>query len=168
MWYHQGKMMLWVAAAMTVLGMLAVPAAVGQQPTRDYTKMVVKSGKKSTQAKLGAFCHPDGNGSGRCTAEGEVTYPLKGVATIVGRRGQDITLLIAAPVSHLAWRTSRLDGRGNEVITHIGRGRAVTKTFKRWRIKLPKDMRTSSRFMAFDVTYPQAYSSFQVGLKVQK
>lgn len=151
-------------------GLLALPAATSapaQTGTPDYATMFVKAGKKTVQAKLGTHCHPDGAGSGKCV---DATYPLEGAPTLTVRAGGEITLLLRAPVASLLWRTARIDASGEELLVDYGRGRATTKTLRRFTITLPRTMRASHKVIGFDVNYPSGgfYSSFEIRARVLK
>ncbi|WP_205698936.1 hypothetical protein [Conexibacter sp. SYSU D00693] len=157
------------AVPLAALGLLAAPSALAQTAVPDYRSMFVQYGGKTVQAKLGSYCHPNAQGTGECLElDPKKDYPLKDAATITVRQGEDVTLLFKHTVSHLAWRAARIDGLGEERITWTGTGRAVTKTFRRWKIKLPRTMARSSDVLGFDVNYPNAYSSFEVRIKVLK
>lgn len=142
---------------------IAAPLAFAAS-TPDYTKLIVKSGKKSVQATLGTHCVPTPDGAGSC---GESTYPLKTTGTVTVSRGSEVTLLFAAPVGDVRWRAARINSAGQEVATATGVAKLVTKTKKRWRVTLPKNLKRSSKLLGFDVQSPNAYASFEVGLKVR-
>lgn len=148
------------------LGILGGPIA-GAQETKppDYSRMVVKAGKKSAEATLGSYCHPDANGSGTC---GDAVFPLKTTGTVKIRANGEITLLLGAVAQNVVWRAARINGKNEEVIVAKGSARAVTKSYKRWRFKLPKRLSKSTDLLGFAVQYPYAFSSFEVGAKVVK
>lgn len=145
---------------------LAVQAA-GAQETRtpDYRFMLLKSQKQAVQATLGNHCHPDAANSGKCV---EVDYPLKTNAVLKLRPGTTVTLLFRADAGDVKWRAARIDGRRQERLTATGEAKlASRKTKRRWIITLPKRLSRSTDLLGFDVVYPNAYSSFEVGAKVQ-
>jgi hypothetical protein len=82
-------------------------------------------------------------------------------------RGGEVTLLSSAPAGYVAWRAARLDSKGEEVILAKGEAKSVTKTKKRWRIKVPKTLRKSTKLLGFSVTYPNAFAAFEVGAIVK-
>lgn len=147
------------------LGLLGGPVAGAQQNAPDYKRFIVKAGKKSAEATLGSYCHPDGNGSGVCE---EATFPLKTTGTVKIRPGREVQMLSGAVAQTVFWRAARINGRGEEVIVAKGQAKATTKTFKRWRLVLPKKLSKSVDLLGFAVQYPYAFSSFEVGAKVVK
>ena len=151
--------MLTAAAA----GLLAGAPAVAQAPP-DYSVMVVKHGKQSVQATLGTACQPTADGGQQCT---EATYPLKTTGSLKLTRGGEVTLLLKAPAGYVRWRAARIDGRGQEQLVAYGEAKVVTKTKKRWRVKLPTNLKRSTKLLGFDVVFPSAYSSFEVGASVR-
>lgn len=130
----------------------------------DYKTMIVKARRQSVQATLGTHCVPTADGNGDCS---EATYPLKTTGVLKVHRGDSVTLLFAAAVGDVRWRAARIDGRGEEQLTATGIAKVVTKTKKRWKISIPKNLRRSSKLLGFDVRSPNAYASFEVGLVVQ-
>lgn len=146
-----------------LLGAGAVAPAAAQAPP-DYAVMVVKVGKQSVQATQGTSCQPAPDGTQSCT---ESTYPLKTTGVLTLTRGGEATLLLKAAAGYVRWRAARIDGTGQEQLVAYGEAKVVTKTKKRWRVRLPKDLRRSTRLLGFDVVYPNAYSSFEVGAKVR-
>jgi hypothetical protein len=152
-----------VVATVACAGMLAGAPAVAQAPP-DYTVMVVKHGKQAVQATLGTSCQPTATGGSQCN---EATYPLQGTGAVRVSRGGTVTLLFRAPAGYVRWRAARIDGAGQEQLTAYGEAKVVTKTKKRWKIVLPKNLRASTKLLGFDVVYPNAYSSFEVGATVR-
>lgn len=148
-------------------GLVVQGAAAQQTAVPDYRAMFIKAQKQSVQATLGAYCHPDDTSPANCSAG--PPYPLKTTGTLKLKRGADVTLLFRADAGNVTWRAARIDGRGQEKITASGVATLVTtKTKRRWKIKLPKKVSLSSDLLGFDVQYPNAYSSFEVGLKVRR
>lgn len=150
-------------------GVLLATAAVAlaQEKAPDYRTLIVQSYKQKAPATLGYNCVPRADGSGgECTELPE--YPLKFTNTVTIRPNGEVTLLLRAPADYVRWRTARIDGRGEEVITAQGEGRAVTKTRRRWRIELPKRISKSTDLMGFDVQSTLHYSSFEIGAKIGK
>lgn len=146
-----------------VAGFLLVPAAVAQQATPDYNSLFVKYGKKTVQAKLNAYCHPQPGSTGICAGD----YSRDGMGSITVRRDGEVTLLIRHPATSVEWTATRIDGRGDEQITsQKGNARAVTKTLKRWKLKIPKNLSRSTDVLRFNVRYPNAFSTFGVLTKV--
>jgi hypothetical protein len=131
--------------------------------TPDYKKLIVKAGKKSIAATLGTHCVPTGNGKGDCA---DATYPLKTTGKLSVRAGETITLLFGAPVGDVRWRAARISG-GKEYLNHAGVAKLATKTKKRWRITLPKNLKKSSKVIGIDAQSPNAYASFEVGITVR-
>jgi len=152
--------------ATAVLGcvLAAGPLARAADKPPDFTRMIVKVGKKSVQATLGTNCVPSADGQGSCT---EASYPLKTTGKVTVKRGQQVTLLFGAPAGYVSWRAARLSAKGEEVITAKGEAKAVTKTKKRWRLTLPKNLSRSTKLLGFSVVYPNAYASFEVGAAVK-
>ncbi len=145
-------------------GAVAGAAAAQETATPDYRALFLKASKQSVQATLGARCHPDQSGSGNCV---EAAYPLKTTGTLKLKPGTTVTLLFRADAGNVTWRAARIDGRGQEQATATGVAKLVTRrTKRRWQITLPKRLSKSSDLLGFDVQYPNAYSSFEVGLKV--
>jgi len=146
------------------LGIAALAHAAEKAP--DYRTLIVQSYKQKAPATLGYNCVPKADGSGGdCT---DATYPLKFTNTVTIRPNGEVTVLLAAPASYLRWRTARIDGKGEEQITGLGEAKRITKTAKRWRIRLPKRISRSTDLMGFDAVYPNAYSSFEIGVKIGK
>ncbi len=139
------------------------------ESVNNYGTLIAKAGKKSVQATLGLHCFPVPNGSD-CNAGNpeSVSYPLKTKGLIEVNRDGEITLLFGAPMGDVRWRTARIDGKGKEVATAQGVAKLVTKTKKRWRIRLPKTLKTSSTIVGIDAQAPNAYASFEFGIKVVK
>ncbi|MDQ3631705.1 MAG: hypothetical protein M3417_10645 [Actinomycetota bacterium] len=153
----------------TALGCgLVMQAAVAQPAAApDYRVMFVKSGKQSVQATLGAYCHPADPDPANCSKG--PSYPLKTTGRLTLKRGAKVTLLFRGNAGDVTWRAARIDGRGQEKLTASGVAGLVTKRSKRrWQITLPKNVSLSSDLLGFDVQYPNAYSSFEVGLKVRR
>lgn len=153
-------------------GVLLVTAAVGHAQTTqtkppDYRTLIVQSYKQKAPATLGYNCVPAADGTGGTCSE-LPKYPLDFKNTVTIRPGGEVTLLTAARASYVNWRAARIDGRGEEVITAKGEAKAVTKTGKRWRIELPRRMHRSTDLLGFDVIYPNAYASFEIGAKIGK
>jgi hypothetical protein len=152
--------------ASTVLAcvLAAGPLARAADKPPDFTRMIVKVGKKSVQATLGTHCVPTADGGGSCS---EADYPLKTTGKVTIKARQHITLLFGAPAGDVSWRAARVTSKGVEVITAKGEARPVTKTKKRWRLTLPKSMRKSTKLLGFNVNYPNAFASFEVGASVR-
>lgn len=153
-----------IATAVLGCGLAAGPLAGAAENPPDFTRLIVKVGSRSVQATLGTHCVPTADGSGGCT---EATYPLQTTGRVTIRRDGEVTLLSGAPAGYVAWRAARIDGRGEEVIVAKGEARSITKTKKRWRIKLPKNLRRSTKLLGFSVTYPNAFAGFEVGATVK-
>lgn len=148
--------------------MLATAAvALAQEKAPDYRTMIVQSYKQKAPATLGYNCvpKPDGTG-GQCSELPD--YPLKFTNTVTIRPGGELTLLLRAPADYVRWRTARVDGKGEEVITAQGEARAVTKTRRRWRITLPRRISRTTDLMGYDVQSTLHYSSFEIGAKIGK
>jgi hypothetical protein len=159
-----------------MLGMTAIAAGpasgalaqdTGEQPSPPFTVMIAKTTKsrQSVQAKQGSYCLPNATFTGGICHT--ATFPLPDVPVVKVSRGEQITLLFKAPVGYVTWRTARLDGRRAEVITGQGEGERVTRTKKRWRLTLPKNLRRSSTIVGVNVTYLNAYNSFEFGIAVR-
>lgn len=148
-------------------GLVVQAAAAQQTAVPDYRAMFLKAEKQSVQATLGAYCHPNDTTPGNCSAG--PAYPLKTTGALKLRRGADVTLLFRADAGNVTWRAARIDGRGQERLTASGVAKLVTtRSKRRWRIKLPKKVSLSSDLLGFDVQYANAYSSFEVGLKLRR
>lgn len=144
--------------------LLFAPVAVAQQSPPDYTALFASYGKKTVQAKLGGYCHPTADGSGVCGGE----YTRDGMGTITVRRDADLTLLVRHPATSVEWQAMRIDGRGDEQIVAHGSAKAVTRTLKRWKLRVPRNLTRSTDVLRFNVRYPYAFSSFGVLAKVLK
>lgn len=157
-----------ILAGAVGLATLGVSAAGAQETaTPDYRSMFLKASGQSVQATLGAFCHANDTSPENCAVTPK--YPLKTTGTLKLKQGTKVTLLFKADAGEIGWRAARIDGRGNEVITAVGQAKLITrKTKRRWQITLPDKLARSSDLLGFDVTYPNSYSSFEVGLKVLK
>jgi hypothetical protein len=149
--------------ALTLL--LAGPVAVAQTPPPDYTVMIVKVGKQAVEATLGTYCHPQADGTGKC---GQADYPLKGTGKVTLYQNGTVKLLLRAQASRVAWRAARIDGTGKERIVAVGEAKPLLKTHRQWQMKLPKNLSRTTDLLGWDVNYPYAYSSFEVGAKVRK
>jgi hypothetical protein len=159
-----------------MLGMTAIAAGpasgalaqdTGEQPSPPFTVMIAKTTKsrQSVQAKQGSYCLPNATFTGGICHT--ASFPLPDVPVVKVSRGEQITLLFKAPVGYVTWRTARLDSRRTEVITGQGEGERVTRTKKRWRLTLPKNLRRSSTIVGVNVTYLNAYNSFEFGIAVR-
>ena len=151
-----------LALSGALAGLLIAPAAVAQQAPPDYKSLFVKYGKKTVQAKLGAYCHPNAEGTGVCGGD----FTRDGMAKLTIRQNGEVTLLIKHPATSVEWQASRIDGRGDEQSVGTGNARAVTKTLKRWRLKVPKNFSRSTDVLRLNVRYPYAFSTFGVATKV--
>lgn len=164
-----------MAAALTVA--VAVPAvALAQDPTAppekppapDYTVMIVKTtkSKESIGAKLGSYCLPNADGSGGSCHT--ATFPLPDPARVKVTKGEKLSLLFKVPVGYVTWRTARVNSKTKqEVAVSTGEAERVTRTKKRWRITLPKDLRKTATIVGVSVQYANAYSSFEFGIDVK-
>jgi hypothetical protein len=155
-------------AAGPAAGAMADETAPERAPVKEYSVVIAKTtkSKQSVQAKQGSYCLPaaDGNGGTCHTA----TFPLPDLPKITVSRGEKITLLFKVPVGYITWRTARVNAKtGQEVAIANGEGEQVTKTKKRWRVTLPKNLRKSTTILGLFVQYANAYNSFEVGLKVR-
>ena len=151
-----------LALSGALAGLLLAPAAVAQQAPPDYTALFAKYGKKTVQAKLGAYCHPNAQGTGVCGGD----YSRDGMAKLTIRRDADLTLLIKHPATSVEWSAKRIDGRGAEVDVGHGNARAATKTLKRWKLRVPRNLSRSTDVLRFNVRYPYAFSTFAIETKV--
>lgn len=135
-------------------------------PVKDYTVMIAKTKKsrQSVQAKQGSYCLPAADGSGGTCHT--ATFPLKDLPVIKVSKGEQVTLLFKIPVGYLTYRVARVSN-GREVVQALGEAEQVTKTKKRFRVTLPKNLRKSATILGFYVEYVNSYSSFEVGLKVR-
>ncbi len=153
-----------VAAALSLAA--AAPAAA---PAPDFTRLIVKVGKKSAQATVGYRCVPDAKGTGSCV---EAKYPQKTTGTVRLRAGGKFQLLLGARAADITWRAARIDASGKERVLRgggmdvTGDAKRVTKTGKRWSITMPKTLSRSTDLIGFSVIYPNAFSSFEIGAKV--
>jgi len=156
-------------AAGPVAGALAQETAPAERPpVKEYTVAIAKTekSKQSVQAKQGSYCLPAADGMGGVCKD--AVFPLKDAPVVRVSKGEKITLLFKVPVGYVTWRTARVHPKtGQEVIVRTGEGEQVTKTKKRWRVTLPKDTRRSVTILGLFVQYANAYSSFEVGLKVR-
>jgi hypothetical protein len=152
-----------IATAVLGCGLTAGSLAGAAETSPDFTRLIVKVGARSVQATLGTHCVP-ADGKGNCT---DAHYPLKTTGKVTISRGGQVTLLIGAPAGYVAWRAARVDGKGEEIITAKGEAKPITKTKKRWRLKLPKSLRRSTKLLGFSVTYPNAFAAFEVGASVK-
>ncbi|MCW3010883.1 MAG: hypothetical protein JWO90_1287 [Solirubrobacterales bacterium] len=156
-----------MGVALTTAGALVGSGAMAQETaTPDYRFMVLKASKQSVQATLGAYCHPNSTAAENCSVVPR--YPLKTTGTLRLRRGTTVTMLFRADAGNVTWRAARIDGRGREQLTATGVAKLVTtKSKRRWKLTLPKRLSRSTDLLGFDVQYPNAYSSFEVGLRVR-
>jgi hypothetical protein len=145
----------------------AMAEVAGEQPSKPFTVMIVKTTKsrQSVQAKQGSYCLPNETFTGGICHT--ATFPLPDVPKVRVSKGEQITLLFKVPVGYVTWRTARLSPTKTEVITGTGEGERVTKTKKRWRLTLPKNLRKSSTIVGVNVTYVNAYNSFEFGITVR-
>lgn len=143
---------------------VAAPLAFAATTTPDYRKLIVQVGKQKVQATVGSYCIPDSSGTGRCV---DATYPLKTTGKVTVKRGGSVTLLFGAPMGTVHWQTARISG-GKERATADGPAKLATRTKKRWTFTLPKNVRTNSTVLRFLAVAPNAYATFEVGLKVTK
>lgn len=158
-------MRAWLTLALAVLACaaLAVPVATAARKFPDYTKLIVKDGKKSVQAKLGDHCIPTPS---KIDCQGGSNYPLTTSPDITLRPNGTVELLFGAKAGYVAWRAARVDGHGDEVIAASGEAKVVTRTKKRWRIVLPKNLSRSIKVLGLSVQYANGFSSFEVGARV--
>ena len=153
------------ATIAAVLASALTAGSLAQADTApDFTRLIVKVGKRSVQATLGTHCVPTADGKGQCDT---AAYPLKTTGSVTLSRGGEVTLLFGAPAGYVSWRAARIDGTGKEVPVATGEAKVVTKTKKRWRITLPKNLRRSTKLLGFSVNYPNAFASFEVGATVK-
>jgi hypothetical protein len=144
------------------LGLLAVPFA--RATDKDYDLLVVLVGKKYTPATLGANCRPGPDGApGECA---KAKYPLKTKGIAAVRRGGTLQALVAVGANYVRWRAVRIDKHGKEQINASGEAWPIKNWNRRWRVKIPRELKRSTRLIGFDVLYPNAYSSFEVKVRV--
>jgi hypothetical protein len=152
-----------VALAAAIVTPLAFAATVN-----DYKKLILKSGKQSVQATVGFRCVPTPQGPD-CPSEGQPTYPLKTTGTLKLKRGDEITLLFGAPVGNVTWWAARINGLGKEAPTAHGAAKVISKKVKkRWRIILPKNLKTTTKILGIYAESPNAQASFEVGVQIRK
>ena len=150
-----------VAAAVS-----AGPLAGAATKPPDYGKLTVAVGKRRAAAMLGTFYHP--------TADGKVTshiasYPLSPGSTVTIRSRGRVDLLLGAAASYVTWRAVRIDSEGKEKLTASGEARpAKKKSFKRWRVRLPRGLSKSTTMLGFNIHYPYAFSDFEIRAKVAR
>jgi hypothetical protein len=154
---------LWLGGAVMVF----TPLAAAQSTSPDFKRMILKYGKQSVQATVGQYCIPTADGKGQCET---ATYPLKTTGRITVRQHGRVTLLLGAPAGYITWRAARITGskKNPESITATGEATVVGRSKKRWTVQLPKNLRTSSDLLGFNVVYPSGFSAFEVGVKVLK
>jgi hypothetical protein len=150
---------LWLVALTG--GALATTSA-SADTSGGYSTAIFKSGSQSVQATLGTHSFPNADGS---FDNAQATYPLKTTATLKIRSGKTIAVLLGHVGSDVRWRLSRVSN-GQEVLVHGGVARPTTKTYKRWKITLPKKLRKSEIVLGVDVSYPNGFSSFETGARV--
>lgn len=143
-------------------GLAAGAPAVAQAP--EYGTMIVKHGKQSVQATLGTNCQPTATGGQECA---DAKYPLATTGRVTLTRGKEVKLLLKASAGYVRWRAARVTSAGEEVLLTYGEANVVSKTKRQWRLTVPKDLRKSATILGFDVVYPSAYASFEVGAKVR-
>ena len=153
-----------LAVPLAAGALLLAPSAIAQTTTPDYTKLFAKYGKKTVQAKLGGYCHPNAEGTGVCGGD----YSRENMARLTIRRGGEMTVLVKHPATRIEWQAFRIDGRGHEQRTDHGPAKAVTRSLKRWKLRIPRDLPRTTDVLRFIVRYPNAFSSFGVGTKVLK
>ncbi|HYF25681.1 MAG TPA: hypothetical protein VD931_08095 [Baekduia sp.] len=140
---------------------LLAPSAIAQQPGPDYRSLFVKSGKKTVQAKLGAYCHPNAGPAGECGGD----FSRQGMGAITVRRDGELLLLLRYTASEVEWQAARLTSSGKETGVRTGRAVAKKRTKgKRWVFTLPRNLSKSTKLLRFNVRYPHAFSSFQLGV----
>lgn len=161
-------LVLTVFATGPVAGAMAqATAPADKPPVKSLTVMIVKTtkSKQSIQATLGSYCLPSDDGTYACK---EIPAPLPDVPIVTVRKGETISLLFKSPVGYVTWRTARVNSKSHkEVLVSQGEGDPVTKTRKRWKITLPKNMRKSATIVGVFAQYVNAYSSFEFGIKVK-
>jgi hypothetical protein len=149
-----------VAAIVSIAAPLALAA-----PVNDYRKLIFKIRKQSVEGTLGFRCVPTPSGPDCPTTQ--PAYPLKTTGRLQVKRGDEITLLFAAPVGDVTWWTARVSG-GKEVPTAQGEATIISKKIKkRWRIELPDKLKRTSTILGVYAQSPNAQASFEVGLKVR-
>lgn len=161
-------MALCAIAAGPAAGALAQETAPDKPPLPAYTVMIAKTtkSKQSVQAKQGSYCLPNFDYSGGSCRT--ATYPLPDLPRVRVSKGEQITLLFKAPVGYVTWRTARVSSRTKgEVAVAVGEGQQVTKTKKRWRLTLPKNLRRSATIVGVDVQYVNGINSFEFGIDVR-
>jgi len=154
-------------AAGPAAGALAAEAGPERPPVKEYSVAIAKTAsKQSVQAKQGSYCLPAADGKGGTCRT--VRSPQPDLPTITVRKGEQITLLFKVPVGYVTWKTARVNSKnGIAVPVTGGEGEQVTRTKKRWRVTLPKNLRKSHTVLGLFVQYANAYNSFEVGLKLR-
>lgn len=159
---------LTAVAAGPAAGALAQDTAPADKPpVKDLTVMIVKTTKykQSIQASLGSYCLPSDDGTYRCK---EIPAPLPNVPRVKVIKGETISLLFKSPVGYVTWRTARVNSKTKqEVLINQGEGDQVTRTKKRWKITLPKNLRNTATIVGVFAQYVNAYSSFEFGIDVK-
>lgn len=155
-------------AAGPAAGALAQTTEPEKPPVPDYTVMIAKTtkSKQAVQGRLGNYCLPLADGSGGACHV--ASYPLPAPPVVTVTKGEQVTLLFKVPVGYVSWYVARVNSRTKvEAEVGNGQGEQVTKTKKRWRLTLPKGLRPSATVLGVFAQYANAYSSFEIGLKVK-
>jgi hypothetical protein len=154
-------------AAVPAAAAIAQTTAPAKPPVPELTVMIAKTtkSKQSVQGKLGNYCLPSADGTATCHT---ASFPLPDLPKVTVSRGEQITLLFKAPVGYVSFYTARVNSKTKkEVEVGNGEGDQVTKTKKRWRLTLPKNLTKSATIVGVFVQYVNSYSSYEFGIKVR-
>lgn len=134
-------------------------------PDPAYTYMQVKSGKSGVPASSGTYCLPT-KANPTVTTCHTATYPLPGVKRITVKRGATVKLILHAPAGYITWRAARVSA-GKERVSVTGEAKVASSTKRSWTVTLPKKLSTKATILGFNVTYLNAYNTYEVGIKVR-
>lgn len=152
--------------AVPVAQSIVQPAADVGPPEPAYNYMRVKSGKSSAQATSGSYCLPLKGAPTTQTCHTAPVYPLPGLATVTAKRGASVTMTLQAPAGYVTWRAVRISG-GKERVSASGEAHTVGTSKKTWRLTLPRNLSRKVTVLGFNVTYLNAYNTYEVGIKVR-
>jgi len=136
-------------------------------PDPAYTYLAAKNGKSSVQAAYGTYCLPLKGQPTKATGGGaDAKYPLPGLKVLQVKRGSTIRLILHAPAGWITYRLARVSG-GKERSLVTGEATLANRNKRAYTIKLSKTLSKRATILGLNVTYLNAYNTYEVGIKVR-